>query len=185
MCEAAEQAVGADDRAMASRLRARSSTAVFAACGRELVAERRSTMIAGQPFRLGGQQLWLTILVLLATTILLISLWWPVMSREYLEEVVLPGYEAEFGFKGGRVTVQEPGGRRYQIYAIVEVEPSGRLSRAGFRSGDAPIGHHGGSDQLWWVLCRARKGDSGTVQVRQASDWSTWGPIRELTVTPH
>jgi hypothetical protein len=137
--------------------------------------------VGRQAIRLGGPQFWLTILVLVSVTVILIAVWWPAIAREYQESVVLPGYESEFGFKGGRVTVQTTSGSTYQVYAIVSVIPQGRMDRAGFKPGDVPLGHHGGTNDLCLALYRARRGEVESIWVRRASDGTNSDP-RKITI---
>ena len=134
-----------------------------------------------QVFRLGGVQFWLTILVLLGTILFLLAVWWPAIAQEYVEDVVLPGYETNFGFKGGRLTIQTSPGGTERLYGIVSVVPQGRLDRAGVKAGDVPLGYHGGANELCLALYKARRGEVASMQFRRASDWPN-AASREVTI---
>lgn len=133
-------------------------------------------------FRLGGIQLVLTVLVLAGTVLACVVIWWPYLAMEYVEYVVLPRYESRFGFRGGRITVEDSDGRRYSVYGIVDVRANGSFARSGFHSGDIPLGHHGGASELEWALMRAARGERPRVSVVQAREWGVRDRIiRELT----
>ena len=73
----------------------------------------------------------------------------PAFYAHECEHSYLPTAEARFGFRGGRVGVSDQGSSEY---ALVQVDPSGFLGRAGFRSGDVPVAHHGGLASFCYAL---------------------------------
>jgi hypothetical protein len=92
-------------------------------------------------------------------TIAIMIAFWPIDT----ERVLLPKYEAEFGFKGGRFMV--PGTGSGTSYGLVSVDPNGPLGRAGFLVGDVPIAHHGGIGEFEWALRRSRCGEAKELTI--------------------
>jgi hypothetical protein len=99
-------------------------------------------------------------LVFAAFTIAVVILCWPIDT----ERVLLPKYEAEFGFRGGRFVVPGAGSGRY--YGLVSVDANGPLGRAGFHVGDVPMAPHGGgTNEFEWALRHARCGEAKELTV--------------------
>ncbi len=71
---------------------------------------------------------------LIACCLILLFLSWPEPYFEYVESTLLPRYEKAFGFRGGRLATSKDS----SIYALVVIEPGGKLADAGARSGDIP-----------------------------------------------
>jgi hypothetical protein len=121
--------------------------------------------------------------VSLVFIILTIVLWpWPYDFA--VEHFVLPEYEAAFGFRGGRVpvTIDEA---HYTIYALVTVDPGGRLGRAGAISGDIPVEHHGGLWAFYAALQDANTGKAGEFGVINQADWLDWSKRRKIVTFPN
>jgi hypothetical protein len=130
---------------------------------------------------------WARYVILLAGVVLVflivtIALWpWPYDFA--VEHFVLPEYEAAFGFHGGRVPVKIDG-TQYTIYALVRVDPAGRLGRSGAISGDIPVEHHGGLWAFYSALQKASMGEAGHFSVINQADWPDWGKSREIVAAP-
>jgi hypothetical protein len=115
--------------------------------------------------RLGPTHLWLAGTLLLILVVVCMIAFSPVDTQA----VVLPQYERSFGFQGGQLSVQDDGGKASSVYGLVTVDPAGPLGGAGLRSGDVPVAHHGGADELAWALRRSGCGETTTVGVLRAS----------------
>lgn len=116
-------------------------------------------------------------LVVLVVTIAV----WPWLDGFVVEHLILPEYETSFGFRGGRLPVSM-GDSTYTIYALVAVVPNGKLARAGAKSGDIPVEHHGGLGAFSGALLEASAGRDGHFDVLAHSDWPDWGKRRKLVV---
>jgi len=117
---------------------------------------------------------------LLVVTILLTV--WPWPHTWVIENVLLPQYEASFGFRGGMIPVADDS--EITGYAIVHVVPGGRLARAGVRDGDIPYGGHhgGGSTQFWGAMKDASAGEGGDFQVMAGPH--QWEQVRRIELHP-
>jgi predicted metalloprotease with PDZ domain len=112
-----------------------------------------------------------------------LAIYYLAFSPVDVEKVSLPKYEAAYGFRGGRIYLRYASGEPTDAYALVHVDPDGPLGRAGFRSGDIPVAHHGGVEEFDWALGHAEAGEAAPVTVIQASEWSSPnGQFRRLTV---
>ena len=131
------------------------------------------------PIRLGRLQL----AVVASLLAVFVSIYYLAFSPVDVETVSLPKYEATYGFRGGRISLRYQTGEQTQAYALVQVNPDGPLGRAGFRSGDVPVAHHGGVAEFEWALRQAESGQAAPVTVIQASEWSSPnGQFRRLTI---
>jgi membrane-associated protease RseP (regulator of RpoE activity) len=95
---------------------------------------------------------------------------WPMPYDWATENVVLPRYEATFGFRGGRVRTSSDSDST--IYAIVEVVPGGPLALAGVKPGDIPVEYHGGVMAFLGALQQASGGHEGHFEV--TSNLESW-----------
>jgi hypothetical protein len=105
----------------------------------------------------------------------------PLLNAWLVEYVLLPSYETEFGFRGGRNSASDTSDS-YAGYAIIEVTPGGILDTAGARNGDIPVDHHSGLIVFYTALYHARNGESGTFVV-VSSDKRTWDKRRTIRVS--
>ncbi len=106
---------------------------------------------------------------------------WPIDAA--VEQFMLPQYEVEFGFRGGRLPVGE-GDTTYHVYALVTVVPGGTLATAGAKSGDVPIGYHGGIAAFYGALRSAESGEEGRFDVVAHDDWRNWERHRTIVLSP-
>jgi hypothetical protein len=120
--------------------------------------------------------------VSLVFLILTIVLWpWPYTFA--VEHFVLPEYEVAFGFRGGRVPVKIDDAN-YTIYALMTVDPAGRLGRSGAISGDIPVEYHGGLWASYAALQDASAGKAAEFSVINQADWPDWGKRRRIVALP-
>jgi hypothetical protein len=90
----------------------------------------------------------------------------------------LPSLQKRYGFEVGSVGVGDDGMRP----GLVEVDPAGILGKAGFRSGDIPIAHHGGFSEFCAAVQESASGDeSFELVVINAGEWKN-GTRRRLRV---
>ena len=94
-------------------------------------------------------------------------------------ESVIPSAQGRLGFTFGPVVLPET---KEQRLALIEVKPNGPLGRAGFRSGDIPVAHHGGVTEFCGALGAAEEGEAYGINVINLSDWSVDGPDRRRTL---
>ena len=106
---------------------------------------------------------------------------WPLDAA--VEQFMLPQYEGEFGFQGGRLPVGE-GDTTHHVYALVSVVPGGALATAGAKSGDVPIGYHGGIAAFYGALRSAESGQEGSFDVVAHEDWRNWDRRRTIVLGP-
>ena len=59
----------------------------------------------------------------------------------YLMRFRGPELEREFGFTAGKVDVVTESGAQLGVFAVISLVPTGILAKAGFRTGDIPIGY--------------------------------------------
>lgn len=115
-------------------------------------------------FALGRRELvvsWAALLVVGLASARLIA---PALWEVYHARVTLPAYHERYGFDSALIAI--PGRLHQEIFVITSVTPGGPFSRAGFRAGDVPTGHHGdGMFILAWALERADQGHSEEVAV--------------------
>ncbi len=117
-------------------------------------------------------------LVLLIITIQM----WPAIDAFTVERFFLPQYESILGFRGGRVSLRTAG-ESYSMYALIEVEPGGVLSRAGARAGDVPFAPHGGVWSFYHAVRRVTSGEEARFEVIRRSNWWS-GKRRTIVLTP-
>ena len=133
------------------------------------------------------QAAWSRYVVLLAGLglifVVVTIVFWPWPYALVVEHFILPEYETTFGFRGGRLRVSV-GHTSDSIYALVAVVPDGKLARAGARSGDIPVAHHGGLWAFYGALQEASAGREGDFDVVAHSDWPDWGRHRKIAVAP-
>lgn len=146
-----------------------------------------ATSLATDPRREEIRAAWNRYLVLLAGVALVILVVtiaiWPWPYAFVVEHFILPEYEVQFGFRGGRLPVSI-GETNHTIYALVAVAPDGKLARAGARSGDIPVEYHGGLWAFYGALEAARAGREGHFDVVAHSDWGDWDKRRKLVLAP-
>jgi hypothetical protein len=95
------------------------------------------------------------------------------------EHTYLPSVERRFGFVGGRARVP---GDDWTAYTLVRVDPEGVLGKAGFRSGDVPVAHHGGLAEFCAALQWSESAhDSFEVEVINIDDWDA-GSRRRIVI---
>jgi hypothetical protein len=146
-----------------------------------------ATSLATDPRSKAIRAAWGRYLVVLAgvglvVLVVIIAIWpWPYAF--VVERFILPEYEVSFGFRGGRLPVSM-GDSSYTLYALLEVSPDGKLAHAGARSGDIPIGYHGGLWAFYGALEEARAGREGHFDVVSHSDWPDRDKRRKLTIGP-
>ena len=99
-----------------------------------------------------------------------------------VEHILLPRFEADFGFRGGRVSVDHPEAP-YPRYAIIGVTPGGRLEQAGVRSGDVPVDYHQGLVVFYVALRDVSEGKSGEFMV-VSKDEPPWDKRRTIKLSP-
>ena len=126
--------------------------------------------------------------VLLLVILVLLSLAWPRLAKEYVLAVDAPPLEAEFGFHAEYIPVGEPESR-CRVYAITALDSQGRLSQAGFREGDwlsTSVCKFYGD----YVAAQAFLADLRRVQEGEAVEFVAYGDenghrdYRRFTVTP-
>jgi predicted metalloprotease with PDZ domain len=89
---------------------------------------------------------------------------------EVLYRLAVRQYERDFGFEVGLVR-NWPHASEEGMWGIVQVRPGGTMDRAGVRSGDAVITHHGaGFAFLHWAVTEAAAGRAGCVDVLNVED---------------
>ena len=94
------------------------------------------------------------------------------------EHRYLPSVEAQFGFRGGHVSLP---GHEYEPYALLEVDPHGSLGQAGFRSGDIPVNQHGGLLDFCGALRSAEDGHQSEIRVINSHDYDN-NPRRSIRI---
>ncbi|MGE3425050.1 MAG: hypothetical protein AB7N24_23625 [Dehalococcoidia bacterium] len=108
---------------------------------------------------------------------------WPWPHAVVVEYLVLPQYETQFGFRGGRLPIGG-GDAAFSPYALVSVVPGGRLALAGARSGDIPLDYHGAFWAFHAALQDASNGREGRFTVLAISDWPERSKLRNVILTP-
>jgi hypothetical protein len=130
---------------------------------------------------------WTRFLILvtgLASLVLVVAIvLWPWPYDYFVEHFVLPQYEAEFGFRGGRVAVKDSDGD-FTVYGFVAVTPDGPLGRAGAKAGDIPVEYHGGMRAFYGALQRARLGEEDRFDVLAREEWPERSKRREIILGP-
>ena len=88
----------------------------------------------------------------------------------FLHEFIGPGLERDFGFKAGTERVAD-GKESYEVFVIQWVKPGGILDKAGFRSGDIPVGYkHGFESGFYQDLLWAKDGSVLQIHVLNFGD---------------
>jgi len=102
----------------------------------------RNTQVAGatEIIALGKSHL-----LYLAGTVALLGLLLPLalgteLHEFWIQHWIASDMERDFQFTAGYATVQMDGAQ-VRMFTLLRVEPSGRLYRAGFRTGDIPVGY--------------------------------------------
>jgi len=108
---------------------------------------------------------------------------WPWPYAVVVEHLVLPQYETQFGFRGGRLPIGG-GDAAFVPYALVKVVPGGRLAKAGARSGDIPVDYHGGLWAFHAALQDSTNGREGRFDVLAISDWPERSKLRNIILPP-
>jgi hypothetical protein len=106
----------------------------------------------------------------------------PSLYAAVVENVLLPEYEARFGFRGGRISLSGSEGSSVR-YCILEVTPGGALDRFGLRSGDIPIDHHDGVVAFYTALREVGNGRHAELTV-VSKDEPSWENRRSITLSP-
>ena len=133
-------------------------------------------------FHLGWQHL-LLIMAGLATVLLVLGLASPYGWADlFANEVGIKRFETSFGFRWGRVRVDNPSCPATE-WCVVSVVPGGAFSRLGLREGDVPFWHtHGGAWAMYEALSTSLRGGSGYFEVISIHDRSN--SLREINVPP-
>jgi hypothetical protein len=88
----------------------------------------------------------------------------------YVRELVAPKLQREFGFKAGIEPIVDAK-ESLNVFVIQSVNPTGILGKAGFRSGDIPIGYkHGFETGFYHDLLWVKNGDQVEISVVNLSD---------------
>jgi hypothetical protein len=123
---------------------------------------------------------WLVLVAGLASIVLLSFYGFcnPGFIEHDCEHRYLPSVEMRFGFRGGHIAIP---GHEYKPYALLEVDPSGPLGRAGFRSGDIPVNQHGGLLDFCGALRSAEEGHEPEIRVINSRGYDN-NPRRSIRI---
>ena len=113
---------------------------------------------------------WLIASVTLVLLIGLVCAWayesyYPVWWLQDCRERFLPSLQASYGFRAGEVSLPKSGSSQY---ALVEVDPAGRLGKAGFQTGDIPVADGGGFRDFCAAMRLSVRGEGTLVTVIRA-----------------
>lgn len=88
----------------------------------------------------------------------------------YLHHVVAPELEHHFQFKSGTERITD-NGQALDVFLIDSVQSSGIFGKAGFQSGDIPVGYkHGFESGFYQDLLSAKKGYPTEITVVRVAD---------------
>lgn len=112
------------------------------------------------PITLGKSRwIYLSVILLFVLPVVLCFAFFNQIYAAYLHEFVAPELEKEFGYIAGTDTLVEDK-ESFEVFLIEYIKPGGILAKAGFQSGDIPVGHkHGFESGFILDLLASRKGE--------------------------